>query len=328
MNRFLFSIVVITYNQESLVLETLDSIYRQTFKNIELIISDDASQDSTVSVIERWLQKNRNRFVNTILNVNKTNLGIVKNHNVSMELYSGDFVKTLGGDDILLDNAVEIMYDFLVNNPSARFCSSKILSFYKKGMENVIFDSVPKERLIKKIAGADQAEMLKLILRENFVPAPGTFFRRSLLEDYGHVDESFELIEDWPQWIKFILNGEKIYFLDKPTVLYRVHKKSVNASAFNTGNTKYYSDILKVYKNYILPNVDRLPLPDAISAVTRAKIYSELLKNGIGEKNYRKIRFYRLADPIWWLNIPYWIPRKVEYYVKYKRIFNEIFGDE
>ena len=59
----LVSIVVITYNSSKYVLDTLQSVYNQTYKNLELIISDDCSSDNTVAIVEKWLIDNGNRFV-------------------------------------------------------------------------------------------------------------------------------------------------------------------------------------------------------------------------------------------------------------------------
>ena len=58
----LVSVCVITYNSEITVLETLDSIYAQTYPRLELIISDDCSSDQTVDICQKWLSKYKNSF--------------------------------------------------------------------------------------------------------------------------------------------------------------------------------------------------------------------------------------------------------------------------
>jgi len=63
-------------NQENLVLETLQSIYNQTYKAIELVVSDHASTDSTPEIIKTWVEQKGDRFVNVVLNFNKQNKGI------------------------------------------------------------------------------------------------------------------------------------------------------------------------------------------------------------------------------------------------------------
>ena len=82
MDKNIFSIVVLSYNQKSLIKETLNSIYNQSFKNIELVISDDASTDNTQKIITEWVEKN---------------LGISANHTAGIKLATGGFVKYIGG---------------------------------------------------------------------------------------------------------------------------------------------------------------------------------------------------------------------------------------
>ena len=322
-----FSIVVLTYNQAHIVTETLDSIYNQTFRNIELIISDDASKDSTQEVIKHWLQEHNDRFLNVIVNFNVENLGIVKNHGTALKLANGEFVKPIAGDDILLPDAIEKMHNFLLDNSQARFCASKIKTFYTNNGERIFFDELPNRKLVNKIINSDADEQFRLICQENFVPAPGTFFRKNIFDDYGYFNEGIKTIEDWPKWLQFLLNGEKLYLLNEYTVLYRVHKNSVSASALRSGNTIFYKDILNIYKDYILPNVDKLSLPGAISAAVRAKYYSELLKQVTDTKAHKKARYYKLADPLWWINFPNYVGGKIRYILRGRKINKEIFGE-
>jgi len=322
-----FSVVVLTYNQSHIVTETLDSIYNQTFRNIELIISDDASKDSTQEIVKHWVEKHKDRFVNILTNFNDENLGIVKNHNLALRLASGEFIKSIAGDDILLPDALEKMHSFLVDNNQARFCASKMRAFYTKDGERIFFDEFPQRKILNKMMNASADEQFRIICQEDFVPAPGTFFRKSVFDDYGYTSEMFKVIEDWPQWLNFLLNGERLYFLNEVTVLYRVHKNSVSTSALRNGNTTFYSDTLNIYRHYILPNVDKLSLAEAISVTIRAKVYANLLEGGINQKNYRKVRYYKLADPLWWINVPNYVTAKIRYVFRDRKIQREIFGE-
>lgn len=319
----LFSVVVLTYNQENLVVETLNSIYNQTFKNIELVISDDASNDNTQKVIGDWIESHKDRFVNVVINFNKKNLGISGNHTAGVKLANGEFVKYIGGDDILLPDAIKKMHDFLVDNKEARFCTSKIKMFYKKNENYITSGEHPEKRIFKKLKEADVNKQFRILSRGCFIGAPGTFFRKSVFEDYGYFDEKYTTFEDWHQWLKFFLNGERLFLLNEYTVLFRRHKKSVTASAFYSKNKKLYLDNLNVYKEYIFPNLDKLSLIEAFSVLTRAKVPIKLINEGINGKNYNLARSYRLIDPLWWAEIPFWIPRKLKHIKTNKEIFGK-----
>jgi len=243
----LFSVVVLTYNQENLVLETLNSIYNQTFKNIELVISDDASKDNTQKVIADWIKSHKDRFSSVVINFNKKNLGISGNHTAGVKLANGEFVKYIGGDDILLPDAIKKMHDFLVNNEEARFCTSKIKMFYKKNDDYITFYELPEKRVFKKLKEADVNKQFSILSQGCYISAPGTFFRKNVFEDYGYFDEKYTTFEDCHQWLKFLLHGEKLFLLNEDTVLFRRHKNSVSTSALYSNNKKFYLDDLNVY---------------------------------------------------------------------------------
>ena len=102
----LVSIVVITYNSVRFVLETLESIKKQTYNNIELIISDDASTDRTVEVCKTWIDDNYRRFKRTKLITVHRNTGIPANFNRGVMAAKGAWIKTIAGDDVLYQNCI------------------------------------------------------------------------------------------------------------------------------------------------------------------------------------------------------------------------------
>ena len=321
----LFSVIVLTYNQETLVEETLNSIYNQSFKNIELVISDDASKDSTQEVIADWIESHKDRFSNVVINFNKKNLGTSGNITVGIKLANGEFVKSIGGDDILLPDAIEKMHDFLVYNKEARFCASKIKMFYKKEENYITFDELPEKRVFKKLKESDVNKQLRLLCLHNSVPAPGTFFRASIFEDYGYYDEKYASLEDWPQWLKFLLHGERLFLLDEYTVLYRRHENAVSINPLHSGNNKWLFDHINLYKQYIFPNLDKLTLIEAWHTLIQAKKLEYLMGKGISKKNLRKTKLYNLIDPLWWSKTPTWVFRKVQS-IRMNKINKEIFG--
>ena len=103
----LVSIAVITYQSSPYVVETLESIAKQTYRNIELIISDDGSNDGTVDVCMEWLSVNGNRFVRTEVLTVPANTGTSANYNRAEDACRGDWVMTVDGDDMLFPDAVD-----------------------------------------------------------------------------------------------------------------------------------------------------------------------------------------------------------------------------
>lgn len=118
-NQPLVSVHVFTYNSSKTVVETLGSIYNQTYPNLELIVSDDCSPDNTVEICREWIETHKDRFVRTKLLTFEKNTGVSANMNRGADACQGEWVKDIAGDDILLPDCVETYVDYVREHPDA-----------------------------------------------------------------------------------------------------------------------------------------------------------------------------------------------------------------
>lgn len=72
----LVSVVVLSYRSAETIVETLDSIKNQTYPNIELIVTDDASPDNTVQVVQQWIAENEGALAAIKLVMSDKNTGL------------------------------------------------------------------------------------------------------------------------------------------------------------------------------------------------------------------------------------------------------------
>ena len=112
----LVSAVVVTYNSADTVIETLDSIYNQTYPRIELIVSDDYSTDNTGEIVREWCRTHRQRFERVLIRNPKRNLGVTKNCNHAIAQANGKWIAEMGGDDILLEECIKEKIEYASNN--------------------------------------------------------------------------------------------------------------------------------------------------------------------------------------------------------------------
>ena len=106
------SLVVRSYQAERFIKEAIDGALNQTYENLEIIFSDDASKDKTFEIIKEAV-KNYIGPHRIILNRNEKNLGIGDNFNkVVFEIAKGDWIVIADGDDISLPNRVERLMQF------------------------------------------------------------------------------------------------------------------------------------------------------------------------------------------------------------------------
>ena len=106
------SVVLCTYNGEKYIREQLDSILNQTYPIYEIIISDDCSTDSTISIVKEYAILNENIKVFC----NKSNLGVANNFQKGLFKATGDYIAISDQDDIWMDNKVELLVSSIEND--------------------------------------------------------------------------------------------------------------------------------------------------------------------------------------------------------------------
>ena len=105
------SIVVLTYNSADFVTETLESVWRQSFNgDLELIVADDCSTDDTVRICQAWIDSHRNRFCSAEVLTSPINTGVTANVDRACRKASGEWIKVIAGDDILMDDCIDKLF--------------------------------------------------------------------------------------------------------------------------------------------------------------------------------------------------------------------------
>ena len=110
MEKPLISFIVVSYNQESLIREAVESGLAQTYSPLEIVISDDASKDRTFEVMREVVAGYRGPH-SVRLNRNETNLGMGGHLNRVMQLCRGEFVVGTAGDDVSLPERVQVIHE-------------------------------------------------------------------------------------------------------------------------------------------------------------------------------------------------------------------------
>ena len=116
----LISVALMTYNQERYVKEALLSVLNQTYANIEIIVSDDCSQDGTWDVVQKEVDAYRaNGGVHDIivLNRNASNMGVARHFELILSKCHGEFVVCQAGDDASFPERVKLIVEAIKSKP-------------------------------------------------------------------------------------------------------------------------------------------------------------------------------------------------------------------
>ena len=109
----LISVIVPVYNVEHYLMKCLDSIVTQTYTNLEILLIDDGSVDSSGDICDRFAAKDTRIKV-----IHKSNEGVSTARNLGMKLCTGEYIMFVDADDYMSANAVETLYDRLTTDGS------------------------------------------------------------------------------------------------------------------------------------------------------------------------------------------------------------------
>ena len=277
----LVSVPVATYNSVDFIIETLESIYNQTYTEIELIISDDFSTDGTIEKVDEWINQERviNRFFRIEFIKVPYNTGVSANCNRFINATQSNWVKMIAGDDILMPNCIEDNVKFVSEYPDAQVIFSQVRlyqdTFEEKNFLKTIPKSFPNNIMNPSFTAENQYQILLISDRLHYMQS--IFLNKKVIEKVGGYDESSRLVEDYQMWLKLTGYGIKFDYFHKETVGYRMHSKATN----NTGN-----DVLvkpSVINNYLIRKKYAHPhLPKLIVLEENWVHYVALLFKNIG----------------------------------------------
>lgn len=260
----LVSIVVITYNSASTVLETLESAKAQSHQKLELLISDDCSTDDTVATCERWVQENTSRFVNCKIITSPLNTGMPSNCNRAVKVASGEWIKLIAGDDILNVNCIEDFLHFAARSDFKLMFSN--MTNFKDGVD---MDYVlPAE--VKHFFKLSLTKKYKEFIRHAyFLNSPTIFVHLPTLRNLGYFDEAFKYLEDLPIILKFLKHKEDIGFLPACTVRRRVHEKSISSmsTSVNPFREEFRSNLYESYRQLRRPYLSWFNIVDVYAII-------------------------------------------------------------
>jgi len=234
-NSPLVSIIIITYNSSKYILETLESAKNQTYKNIELIISDDCSIDDTISICQNWKDQNEEFFTKISIIESKVNTGVAPNCNRGLKKAMGEWVKFIAGDDILLENCISSNIAF-TNQFNDSFFFSKLQFTHEN-------NSLKNHFELGYRRFNSNEDQLKILLNSNCLPAASSFIKRKSILALGGYDERYPMVEDYPLWVKVAKEKNNIRFLDVETVIYRIHSDTLSQSTKSKDEHHFFKNL-------------------------------------------------------------------------------------
>ena len=280
-NSPLVSVFIVTYNSQDYIVEALESVKAQTYKNIELIVSDDCSKDRTLELVKRWVKDNAQRFERTEIVEVDHNTGTAANYNRAVKACRGEWLKMLDGDDMLYTDCISVF----VKHVNSKIDDKIIFSDYDKLVCNINSRKTYKNctpRVVKQFSMMKPVDQFMLLLKGNFLLSSTCFIKASILKENSY-NEKYPLLEDIPMWLKLTYKGLKISYLDTSTVIYRV-ANSVTSIPGLLFSPRYFEIRRSFFNEVELPFIIEYQLKDAYNAKMRLFMWYKLCVGVLNNK--------------------------------------------
>ena len=208
------SVIIPMYNTEKYIGQCIESLLNQTRGNIEIVVVNDGSTDSSPAIVKAYAEEHDN-----INFVDKENGGLASARIAGIKAAHGKYIGWVDSDDFLEPDTYEVMLKLLEDNNAD--CAYFNLDFYPHKVAN-------KAAWFKEYKG---------VIDWNFIDRncqPSHFVVSKELLDRINLTEKMEEFGEY-SWISVMLNAEKIVYTDKVYYHYRVGHDSMSGSGKNGG---------------------------------------------------------------------------------------------
>ena len=207
----LVSVITPVFNVEKYIDRTLGSVFAQTYKNVEIILVDDQSKDSSAEIIKLY-QKTHPEIIYFL---QPQNMGAGHARNKALELAKGQYVAFLDADDIWKPEKLEKQIKVLKEKDGS-FCFTAIEMI--DGDDNVIKG---KRKVREEID-------YKFLLSNTMIPTSGVMIDRTVKGDFRmHLRRGGQ---DYATWLRLLRDGSKAYGINEALVGYRIDGESLSSN--------------------------------------------------------------------------------------------------
>lgn len=209
------------YNYRERVIGALESVLRQTHRNIELIIVDDFSSDGGELMVHDWLKENASRISRTLLLQHHLNAGLAAARNTAFEASESEWCFVLDADNSLEPEALALCMAIAQTSPSTTAVVHPLVELRSEGRldgqpDHALLTRIPWQREALKYG--NQIDAMALIRREHW----------KLVNGYTHIPDGWE---DYDFWCKLIEEGLQGSICPQRLGVYNQHSGSMQATS-------------------------------------------------------------------------------------------------
>jgi len=233
--------IIITYNHENFIDEAIESMIRQDYPNLEVIVVDDGSVDATRQKALRY-EKHKVK-VHT-----KQNGGPSSALNLGCRLARGDILMFQSGDDVSLTGRIRAQVEHLRRaEADIVWAAPKLIDDAGDSLRRSLLPFFFKERDVS----TPEAIFDELFYRDNFICAPAIGLTRSAWLRIGSFHEGLFQLQDYDYWLRAAALRLKFSTDTEPCVAYRLHGSNLSHRANETRTRREYNYVLRAIGRHL-----------------------------------------------------------------------------
>ena len=232
----LVSVICLCYNHARFLHEALDSVINQTYPNLEILVVDDASTDTSPALLKQYQVLHPD--IKLILH--QKNTGNCQAFNEAFALSTGEYIIDFATDDVLLPNRIAEqvkVFAQLDNSYGVIYTDAELIAEDSRFIRNYYKHNEQGEILVPPPKGNVFAD----ILSRSFLCPPTTIFRREVYTALNGYDATLAY-EDFDFWVRSSREF-KFYFLNQITTRRRLHANSLSRQAYKLHDKQLASTV-------------------------------------------------------------------------------------
>ena len=245
MDQSLIQVIVPIYNVKDYIKPCLDSILRQTYSNLEIILINDGSTDGVEQILDEYASKDSRIKV-----INQENLGLQAARNKGLDNCTGEYISFIDSDDVISDDFYAVMYKALSQtNSDIQICSFKFLYTNKNDLNDISNLGDAKQLKFKNRVVNNGDEYLEYDIYSNFgyVMVMPKLYKRDVWKDLRftlgkyHEDECV---------IAEVLHNHRIVEIDDKLYYYRRREGQITSNGLTVKKLDGAEAMLKRVDSY------------------------------------------------------------------------------
>jgi predicted O-linked N-acetylglucosamine transferase (SPINDLY family)/cellulose synthase/poly-beta-1,6-N-acetylglucosamine synthase-like glycosyltransferase len=251
------SVIMLTYNHEKYISESIESILNQTFRDFELIIINDGSIDRTDEIVKTF-KDDRIKYIY------QQNQGVSAATNQGLLVAKGKYIALMSGDDVCYPQRLERQYQYLSEIDRQVLLFSWV-DFINE--DSQVFSGEPhiQENWFNRDNQAESKILRHFFERGNYLNAPTAFVEKSVLIDSGLFNLSSIQAQDFHKWIELLGRGYEVFIIPERLLKYRVNGNTLSQSQSSKDREGFeYEILVKDFFRYTSIDVFKAAFKDLV----------------------------------------------------------------